>query len=59
MVDKLPIQHILDYQRDMDENRQQIRKMVMVGYRDIEADKGRGCNKFFEKLEKRYTNNRI
>lgn len=54
-----PVQQILDYQREIDENQKQIRKMVMESYRDIEAGKGRDCNEFFEELEKRYTNDRV
>lgn len=43
----------LDYQRDTEENKKRIRKMVLDSYYDIVAGKGRICNEFFEELEKK------
>lgn len=53
-----PAQQVLDYRREIDENQKQVREMVMESYRDIAAGKGRGCNEFFDELEKRYTNDK-
>lgn len=44
-----------DYRRQMKENQQQKRKLVMESYHDIAAGKGRDYSEFFEKLEKKYT----
>lgn len=59
VIDMAPVQQILDYQKEIDENQQQIRKMVMESYHDIKAGKGRDCNAFFDELEKRYMNDRV
>lgn len=50
-----PTQEILKLKKETDENQQQIRKMVMNSYKDIASGKGRDCNEFFDKLEKRYS----
>ncbi len=52
-------QQVYDYQKEIDENRKQVREMVMESYRDIARGKGRECSEFFEELEKKYTNDRI
>lgn len=51
-------QQIVNHQNGISEN-QQIREMVIESYRDITTGKGRDCNKFFDELEKRYTNDRV
>ncbi len=50
-----PAQEILEYKKEVNENQQQIRKMVLDSYRDIAEGKGRDCNEFFDELEKRYS----
>ena len=48
-------QQVLDYRRENDENRIQVREMVMESYHDIAAGKGRDVNEFFDELEKKYS----
>ena len=48
-------QQILEYSREINENQQQVREMVMESHRDIITGKGRDCNEFFDELEKRYS----
>ncbi len=50
-----PTQQMLEYQKELDENQMQVRKMVLESYRDIASGKGRDCNEFFDELEKRYS----
>ncbi len=52
-------QQVLDYRKEVDENQQNVRELVMESYRDIVKGKGRDCNDFFEELEKRYSNDRV
>ncbi len=47
------------YQRKIDEEQRQVREMVLESYHDIAVGKGRDCNKFFDELEKRYSNIRV
>ena len=49
-----PAQQLLEYQKEDNENQQQVREMVMESHRDIATGKGRDCNEFFDELEKRY-----
>lgn len=49
------VQQALDYRREINENRKQVREMVMESYHDIAAGKGRDCNEFFDELEKKYS----
>lgn len=55
MVDMSPVQQDLDYCRDIDENRIQVREMAMESYHDIAAGKGRGYNEIFDELVKKYS----
>ncbi len=50
-----PAQQTLDYRKEIDDNQQQVREMVMESYRDIATGKGRDYNEFFDELEKRYS----
>lgn len=50
-----PTQQLLEYQKELDENQMQVREIVLESYQDIAAGKGRGCNEFFDELEKRYS----
>lgn len=54
-----PTQQVLDYGNEIDENRKQVQKMVLESYQDIATGKGRDCNEFFDKLEKRYINDNL
>lgn len=40
----------------MEENQQEIRRMIMDSYHDIQAGKGRDYKDFFAELESRYRN---
>lgn len=50
-----PPQQMLEYQKELDENQMQVRKMVLESYQDTTAGKGRDCSEFFDELEKRYS----
>ncbi len=52
-------EQVLDYRREIEENQKQIWEMVMKSYQDIAAGKGRGCNEFFDELEKRHIYDRV
>lgn len=45
-----------DFIDAMEENENDVRKMVMDSYHDIEKGKGRDYKEFFAKLESRYRN---
>lgn len=45
-----------DFIDAMEENKKDVRKMVMDSYRDIEKGKGRDYKEFFAELESRYRN---
>lgn len=45
-----------DYISTMEENQQEIRRMIMDSYHDIQAGKGRDYKDFFAELESRYRN---
>lgn len=45
-----------DYISAMEENQQEIRRMIMDSYHDIQAGKGRDYKDFFGELESRYRN---
>ena len=47
------VQQIFDYQREIEENRKRVRKMVLESFHDIAVKKGRDCNEVFEELERR------
>ena len=50
---------IIEYYKEIDENQKQVQEMVLESYRDIESGKGRDCNEFFGKLEKKYSDDKI
>lgn len=45
-----------DYISTMEENQQEIRRMIMDSYHDTQAGKGRDYKDFFAELESRYRN---
>ena len=51
-----PVQQDLDYRKVIDENRIQVREMVMKSYHDIATGKGCEYNEFFNELEEKYFN---
>jgi|GEM_PF-936274 DNA-binding MurR/RpiR family transcriptional regulator len=55
----IPERKLQEYQNELDENEKQIRKLVLESYNDIALGKGRDYNDFFDKLESRYSNEKI
>lgn len=45
-----------NYAAAMEENRKDVRKMVLDSYHDMEQGKGRDYKEFFSELESRYRN---
>ena len=48
-----------DFIDAMEENQEDVRKMVMDSYHDIEKGKGRDYKEFFAELESRYRNESV
>ena len=46
----------IEFIDEMKDNKEDVRKMVMDSYHDIEKGKGRDYKKFFAELESRYGN---
>lgn len=42
--------------KEMEENRENVREMVMESYRDMQEGKGRDYKEFFAEIEGRYNN---
>ena len=42
--------------KEMEENRENVREMVMGSYRDMQAGQGRDYKEFFAEIEGRYNN---
>ena len=55
----IPERKLQEYQNELDENEKQIRKLVLESYNDIALGKGIDYNDFFDKLESRYSNEKI
>lgn len=55
----IPERKLQEYQNELNENEKQIRKLVLESYNDITIEKGREYNDLFDKLESRYSNEKV
>jgi len=52
-------QKLQEYQNELNDNEEQIRKLVLESYNDIVTKKGRDYNDFFDELESRYKDGEV
>lgn len=47
-------EQMINYERELREEQETVRNKILESMKDIQSDKGRDYNEFFDELEKKY-----